>query len=50
MAGIDIVLRDKHGKIKQDYHAHRDPIKGKIIEENLLKKEEEKTRILEGEK
>ena len=42
MAGLDIVLRDKKGKIKQDLHISRDPIKGKIIEENTLKEKEEK--------
>ncbi len=47
MAGLDIVLRDKKGKIKQDLHIHRDDIKGKTIEENTLKLAEEK---LEAEK
>ncbi len=41
MAGLDIVLRDKQGKIKQDLHIHRDPIEGKVVEENTLKAEED---------
>ena len=31
MAGMDIVLRDKKGKIKQDYHVNRTKEKGKGI-------------------
>ena len=42
MAGMDIVLRDKKGKIKQDYHVSRDKEKGKIVEVDSLKKKEEK--------
>ena len=40
MAGMDIVLRDKKGKIKQDYHVERTPEKGKIVEVDKLKKKE----------
>jgi len=44
MAGLDIVLRDKKGKIKQDYHVHRDPKKGRVVEIDKLKKQEEKEK------
>ncbi len=40
MGGLDIVLRDKEGKIKQDYHVHRDK-NGKKVEIDTLKKKEE---------
>jgi len=40
MAGMDIVLRDKKGKIKQDYHVNRTKEKGKIVEVDKLKKKE----------
>jgi len=42
MAGLDIVLRDKEGKIKQDVHIERTKEKGKVVEENKLKEEEAK--------
>jgi len=42
MAGMDIVLRDKKGKIKQDYSVSRDNKKGKIVKVDSLKKKEEK--------
>ena len=42
MAGLDIVLRDKKGKIKQDLHVHREEGKGKVVDVDTLKKEEEK--------
>ena len=41
MGGLGIVLRDKEGKVKQDYHVHRDE-KGRVVEVDTLKKEEEK--------
>ena len=44
MAGLDIVCRDKSGKIKQDYHIHRDKKKGKVIEVDTLKKKEAKKK------
>ena len=44
MAGLDIVLRDKKGKIKQDYHIHRDKKKGKVVEIDTLKKKEAKKK------
>lgn len=40
MAGLKIVLRDKKGKIKQDYNIHRDKKSGKIVEVDKLKKQE----------
>ena len=40
MAGLDIVLRDKNGKIKQDLHVHREKGKGKVVEVDTLKEEE----------
>ena len=42
MAGMDIVLRDKNGNIKQDYHISLDKNKKKITEINTLKKREVK--------
>ena len=42
MAGLDIVLRNKKGKIKQDLHVHRDKEKGKVVEIDKLKKQENK--------
>lgn len=44
MAGLDIVLRDKEGKIKQDLHVHRDKKKGRVVEVDTLKKKEEKKK------
>jgi len=41
-AGIQIVARNKEGKIKQDYAAYRDDKKGKVIEVDKLKKKEAK--------
>ena len=35
MGSIDIVVRDKDGKIKQDLHISRDKIKGKTVEVDL---------------
>lgn len=40
MAGLDIVLRDKEGKIKKDLHIHRNKEKGKVVEVDTLKEEE----------
>jgi len=40
-AGIQIVARDKSGKIKQDYTAFRDDKKGRVVEIDKLKKAEE---------
>ena len=40
MGGLDIVAKDKEGKIKQDLSVHRDKIKGKIVEVNKLKEAE----------
>lgn len=40
MEGLDVVLRDKDGKVKQDYHVHRDKEKGKVVEIDKLKEEE----------
>ena len=42
MAGLDIVLRDKDGKIKQDLRVYRDKEKGKVVEVDKLKEEEKK--------
>ena len=42
--GLDIVLRDKKGKIKQDLHVYRDEIKGKTIEVDTLKEKEGKNK------
>lgn len=39
--GLNIVLRDKDGKIKKDIDITRDPVKGKVIKEDELKKKEE---------
>jgi len=50
MGGLDIVARNKEGKIKQDYHVSRDIKKGKIIEKNTLKAIEEKELIKTPEK
>lgn len=44
MAGLDIVLRDKKGKIKQDLHVYRDKKKGKVVEIDTLKKKEAKKK------
>jgi len=41
MAGLNVVLRDKDGKIKQDVNIHRDKEKGKVIDVDKLKKDEE---------
>jgi len=41
MGGLDVVARDKEGKIKQDLHVSRDKEKGKIVEVDKLKKEED---------
>jgi len=40
MAGMDIVLRDKNGKIKQDLKVSRSKIAGRIVEIDSLKKKE----------
>jgi hypothetical protein len=37
---MDIVLRDKNGNIKQDYHISLDKNNKKIVEINTLKKVE----------
>lgn len=42
MAGMDIVLRDKKGKIKQDLKVFKDKKKGRIVEVDKLKAEEKK--------
>jgi len=42
MGSLGVVLRDKEGKIKQDYYVSRTPEKGKIVEVDSLKKKEEK--------
>jgi hypothetical protein len=42
MGGIDIVLRDKEGKIKQDYHVSREKDNKKIVEIDTIKKQENK--------
>ena len=39
--GLQIVNRDKKGKIKQDYNAFRDKSKGRVVEVDKLKKAEE---------
>jgi len=44
MGGLQIVARDKDGKIKQDYKTFRDPEKGKVVEVDKLKKKEEKKK------
>jgi len=44
MAGMDIVLRDSKGKIKQDYHVSRTKEKGKIVKVDSLKKKELKLK------
>ena len=45
MGGLNIVARDKKGKIKQDYNISRDKEKGKVIEIDKLKKlEKEKEK------
>ena len=42
MGGLNVVARDKKGKIKQDYNISRSKEKGKVIEVDKLKKEENK--------
>ena len=44
MGGLDVVARDKEGKIKQDLNVSRDKEKGKIVEVDKLKKEEDEWR------
>jgi len=46
MAGMDIVLRDKKGKIKQDLKVSRDKISGRVVEVDSLKKKELKEEKL----
>ena len=41
VAGLQIINRDDKGKIKQDYHAYRDPKNGRVIEIDKLKEAEE---------
>lgn len=43
MGGIEIVNRDKEGKIKQDYSLQKDP-EGKKIEVDKLKEKENERR------
>ena len=40
MAGIQIIAKDKDGKIKQDYEVSRTDKKGKIIKIDELKSQE----------
>ena len=42
MGGLAIVVRDKDNKIRQDYSVSRDKEKGRVVEVDKLKKEEEK--------
>ena len=42
VAGLDLVLRDKDNKIKEDIHIFRHPTEGKKVEKNTLKEKENK--------
>ena len=42
MAGLNIVLRDDKGKIKQDLDVSRSPELGRVVKIDELKKKEEK--------
>ena len=45
MAGINIVLRDREGKIKQDLKISRNNVDGKVVEIDSLKKKEIEEKI-----
>ena len=40
MGGIEIIAKDKKGKIKQDLSVSRDNLKGKIVEVDKLKEKQ----------
>ena len=42
MGGLQIIARDKKGKIKQDLKVSRDKTSGKVVEVDKLKNEEKK--------
>ena len=42
MGGLEIVARDRKGKIKQDLKISRNLTSGKVVEVNQLKEKEEK--------
>jgi len=42
MGGLEIVARDRKGKIKQDLRISRTLTSGKVVEVNQLKEKEEK--------
>jgi len=42
MAGIQIIAKDKTGKIKQDYEMSRTTASGKVIKVDELKKAQKK--------
>ena len=44
MAGMEIVLRDKNGKIKQDLKVSMTNVSGKVVEIDKLKEKEKKKR------
>ena len=44
MAGLQVVNRNKTGKIKQDYHVYRKAGKGRVVEVDKLKKKEAKKK------
>jgi hypothetical protein len=50
LAGMDIVLRDSSGKIKQDLKVSRDKIEGRIVEVDKLKAKEIKVEKIKLEK
>ena len=45
MAGINIVLRDREEKIKQDLKISRNNVDGKVVEIDSLKKKEIEEKI-----